>query len=77
MTDAGDWRDPGGDREPDPSDYEDAKAYAEHCDEAHDGEACDCPPPTPEEIEAAWTERARQHVAEDHGGGECDCVAPF
>jgi hypothetical protein len=77
MTDVDDWRDQGGDYEPDPSDYEDAKAYEEHCREVHGGEACDCPLPTREETEAAWAERARQHVAEDHGGGERHCQPPF
>ena len=77
MTDVDDWRDPGDDREPDPEDYEDAKACEEHCLEVHGGEACNCPLPTPEEIEAAWAERHRQHRAEDHGGGDCDCTAPY
>jgi hypothetical protein len=64
------------DREPAEPNW-DAIEYAKHCHDEHDGKACDCPLPTPEETEAAWAERARQHVAEDHGGGECDCVAPY
>jgi len=76
MTDVDDYREPGDDREPTEPDH-DAIAYAEHCEAVHGGKACDCPLPTPEEIEAAWAERARQHQAEDHGGGECDCTAPF
>lgn len=36
----------GSQREPDEPDFE-AEAYAEHCDEAHGGGACVCPPPPP------------------------------
>lgn len=76
MTDVDDYWEPGDDREPGEPDH-DAIEYAEHCEAAHGGKACDCPLPTPEETEAAWAERARQHRAEDHDGGECDCEAPF
>lgn len=65
------------DREPDPGDYEEARAHEEHCLEDRGGKACDCPLLSPEETDAAWAERAREHRAEDHGGGECGCEPPF
>lgn len=77
MTDVDDRGDDYDDREPDPSDYEDARAYEEHCLEVHGGESCDCPPLTQAEMGAAWAEREREHRAEVHGGGECRCEAPF
>jgi hypothetical protein len=43
-----DWYDDEPWREPDPEDYEQARAdeeYAEHCAEAHGGAPCDCRPP--------------------------------
>ena len=49
VTDVDDWSDPADDgREPDISDYEEARAneeYWEHCDEVHGGKDCDCPRP--------------------------------
>ena len=49
MTDVDDWRDPcRDDREPDESDYAEARdneEYWQHCDDAHGGERCDCPQP--------------------------------
>lgn len=54
-----------------------AEEYWAHCDEAHDGNPCDCPPPTQAELDAAWAESARQHSEDEHDGGECDCKAPF
>ncbi len=67
------------DREPEPDwdAYEEQHAIEEHEDTIHGGGPCNCPPPTAEEIEAQWAERARQHRAEDHGGGPCDCLPPF
>lgn len=76
MTDVDDYWEPDHDREPSEPDS-DAIDYAEHCETVHAGTACNCPPRTPEEIEADWAEQARRHNAEDHGGGECDCQAPF
>jgi hypothetical protein len=53
-------------------------AMEEHFAEFHPGGGpCDCPVPTPEEIEAEWAERARQHREDEHGGGECHCEPPF
>jgi hypothetical protein len=47
MTDVDDWHDPTyDDYEPDPSDYEEARAneeYWEHRDTEHGGGECDCP----------------------------------
>jgi hypothetical protein len=65
------------DREPDPEDYEIAKAEREHSEQAHGGKPCDCPAPTEEETAAYWAEQTRLHNAEYHDGGECDCQAPF
>ena len=49
MTDVDDWSDPTrDDREPDPSDYEEARAreeYQDHCAQVHGGADCDCPRP--------------------------------
>ena len=48
MTDVNDWHDPCyDDREPDISDYEEARAahdYELHCNRVHGGRDCDCPP---------------------------------
>lgn len=77
MTDVSDWYDDIDYREPDPEDYEIAKAEDEHSEQVHDGEPCDCPVPTEEETAARWAEETRQHNAEYHDGGECDCQAPF
>jgi len=64
-------------REPDPEDYEIAKAEHEHSETVHGGRPCDCPVPTEEEIAAQWAEEDRKHRAEVHGGGECRCEPPF
>jgi len=77
-------------RDYDPDDYDDrlmppvreepdwdAIEYEEHSRQVHGGGACNCPPPTPEEIEAQWAQREQEHRAEVHDGGECDCTAPF
>lgn len=57
MTDVSDWSDPcRDDREPDPSDYAEARdneEYWQHCDDAHGGEQCDCPLYNPES--GTWT----------------------
>jgi hypothetical protein len=78
VTDVSDWRDDDRDGyEPDGSDYEIAKAEEEHCQEAHGGRDCNCPPPGPEETAAYWAGQARLHDTEVHGGFPCDCTAPF
>ena len=76
-------------RDDDPDDYDDLMPPAReepdwdeidherHLDEVHDGGPCNCPPPTPEEIEAQWAEREREHRAEVHDGAPCDCPPPF
>jgi hypothetical protein len=71
-----DWRDDDY-REPDPEDYEIAKAEHEHSEQVHGGKPCDCPVPTEEETAAYWAEQTRQHSAEYHDGGECHCQSPF
>jgi hypothetical protein len=63
-------------REPPEPDW-DAIGYAKHCDEAHFGAACDCPPPSQAEIDAEWAAVAERHRANVHDGGECDCESPF
>jgi hypothetical protein len=63
-------------REPREPDW-DAILYANHCEEIHAGAACDCPPPSQAEIDAAWAAHLEKHLAEDHDGGKCDCEAPF
>jgi hypothetical protein len=76
MTDVDDYWEPGDDRGPREPDWE-AIEYAEHCEEVHGGEACDCPRPSREETDAEWEEREREHRAAFHGGSRCDCEAPF
>ena len=49
MTDINDWDDFSSQPERTEPDFE-AEAYWEHCDEAHGGKACDCPPPDPVEL---------------------------
>jgi hypothetical protein len=50
MTDADDWDDFDSQPERTEPDFE-AEAYWQHCEEAHFGESCTCPPPDPD---AAW-----------------------
>jgi hypothetical protein len=80
VTDVSDWYDdldPSARYEPDPEDYEIAKAEREHSETVHAGGDCDCPLPTKEETEAYWAEQARLHSADTHDGFPCDCTAPF
>lgn len=58
-----DWDDDDDYREPDPEDYEIAKAYeeyAEHCEEKHGGGECDCRPPLRARLAASLRRAGRR-----------------
>ena len=55
--------------EPDEADWEFAKwraEYDEHCDQAHDGDDCDCRPPLGERVRERFRSARRRTVAVLH-----------
>ena len=67
MTDVDDWS--ADDREPDPEDFEEARAneeYWEHCDQAHGGDDCNCRAPLAERVRERFRSARRRVIAVLH-----------